>query len=1226
MKKNDNQSLILLSLSEEIVRIRGKQDMLDIIINKLKKHILFDDSFILRYNKNTRTCRPYIYTENTRSDDPQYKTFLDLEYPVADDSVKEINYPQLYDVATLLPLGIEKIDFLHNSGVKEFVVVKLIEGNELKGLFILLSEKTDSFKPEDLDLLHRLSFQISAATANIIANEEIAKREEEKSTLISLTSRIAAVRNKNELLRLLNDKLIDLFPIRGFGITLINSNGITHSPFVVDVHDELKEGNDFKEAISLNYSISDGVFNVIISADDPVTLQVDELARMDEAPAYVEFWKKMDVKEVVGNPIRVGANNLGCFILLHDYKSSQKINSNLFKGVCAQVSIAISHIIANDEIAKREEEKTMLVSLSEEIAILNTRNDLLQIVNERVKKIFSIAEFAIAKINEDGATYSAFMLDLEDRITHDADFKEVTSEKYEVTDLLFNKVINSEDPVIFNVNEITEIPGMPAFVHFWKKVGLQQVLCAALKAGGKNIGMAVLHIDTNPSINPKSILLKGICAQLSVAISNILGNENIKKAGQEKSLLLSFCNDIATVRDKNGLRLIIKQYLKNIFHINEYILTTPNSDGETYSHFMHDSNADDPTDDGWKTMLGNRIPVKGAFIGAVLQSEEAVFDIDEIIRENQFYFPAASFWKAAGAKKVMGFRLKVAYKDVGLLVIQPGQINNQLLKGISAQLAIAIANIVAIEEIQTREEEKSRLLDFSNAMASSQDKAVLGRIITRQLKEILNTRGHYMLYALSEDKLTYYPFLFDPDSSPANLSKDPSLETTIRTNNRVNDGILKKILSEGRPILFNIEERFVQPPTPAYMKMMEERNVRKITGAPIRLDNTDIGVILFDTNNEPLGSTEKLFNSILSQIAITVSNLIAAEKVLNQLVEIKQYKQLLEEEKTYLREEIETSQNFSELIGESDEMKKIFRLVQQVASSDSTVLVLGETGTGKELIARAIHNASPRKSKLMVKVNCAAIPANLIESELFGHERGSFTGATERRIGKFELAHNGTLFLDEIGEMPLELQVKLLRVLQEKEIERVGGKMTIKVDVRIIAATNRDLEKYMEEGKFRSDLYYRLNIFPISLSPLRDRKEDIPALAQHFVKRFSKKAGKKIFSISNKALQELTQYNWPGNIRELEHFIERSVLLANNGTIKEIHLPTSLKNLTGTKSMDDIPVKTIDEIERDYILKVLKYVKGKISGEGGAAELLGIPPSTLHSRMKRLGIRKEHSG
>jgi transcriptional regulator with GAF, ATPase, and Fis domain len=298
--------------------------------------------------------------------------------------------------------------------------------------------------------------------------------------------------------------------------------------------------------------------------------------------------------------------------------------------------------------------------------------------------------------------------------------------------------------------------------------------------------------------------------------------------------------------------------------------------------------------------------------------------------------------------------------------------------------------------------------------------------------------------------------------------------------------------------------------------------------------------------------------------------------------------------------------------------------VQQVSPSDSTVLLLGETGTGKELIARAIHNGSPRRNKLMIKVNCAAIPPNLIESELFGHERGSFTGATERRIGKFELAHQGTLFLDEIGEMPLELQVKLLRALQEKEIERVGGRVTIKVDARIIAATNRDLEKFMEEGKFRSDLYYRLNIFPIGLPTLRNRKEDIPALALHFVKQFSKKAGKKINSISNKAMQELTQYNWPGNIRELEHFIERSVLLAAGDSIKEIHLPFLHKNQAGIKNVEDTPVKTIDENERDYILKVLKHVKGKISGESGAAELLGIPPSTLHSRMKRLGIRKEH--
>jgi len=299
-------------------------------------------------------------------------------------------------------------------------------------------------------------------------------------------------------------------------------------------------------------------------------------------------------------------------------------------------------------------------------------------------------------------------------------------------------------------------------------------------------------------------------------------------------------------------------------------------------------------------------------------------------------------------------------------------------------------------------------------------------------------------------------------------------------------------------------------------------------------------------------------------------------------------------------------------------------LVSQVAASDSTVLILGETGTGKELIARAIHNDSLRKDKLMVKVNCAALPPNLIESELFGHERGSFTGATEQRLGKFELANNSTLFLDEIGEMPLDLQVKLLRVLQEKEIERVGGRKTIKVDVRIVAATNRDLEMEVAEGRFRSDLYYRLNIFPISLPPLRDRREDIPLLAAYFIRRFAKKAARQITTFSNRALQDMIQYSWPGNIRELEHLIERSVLLSSGDTIKHIYLPSS-KPVAQTTGSEELLLKTIDENERDHILKILKFCGGKMAGDGGAAQILGVPPGTLYSKLKRLGIKREHS-
>ena len=308
------------------------------------------------------------------------------------------------------------------------------------------------------------------------------------------------------------------------------------------------------------------------------------------------------------------------------------------------------------------------------------------------------------------------------------------------------------------------------------------------------------------------------------------------------------------------------------------------------------------------------------------------------------------------------------------------------------------------------------------------------------------------------------------------------------------------------------------------------------------------------------------------------------------------------------------------IIGESPAIQKIFSLLELVAPSDSTVLLLGETGTGKELIASAIHNGSPRHAKSMIRVNCAALPANLIESELFGHERGSFTGAVDRRIGKFELASGGTLLLDEIGEMPLESQVKLLRALQEKEIERVGGRTTIKVDARIIAATNLDLEKEVAEGRFRSDLYYRLNIFPIRLPALRERKEDIPLLANHFLSRFAKKSGRTIETLSDGVLQELMRYDWPGNIRELEHLIERSILLTPGTKIGHIELPCSRR----ISCPVSVPLKTIDENERDHILAIIKYCRGRASGSGGAAEILGVPNSTLHSKMKRLGIVRQH--
>ncbi|MEO1654707.1 MAG: sigma-54 dependent transcriptional regulator, partial [Bacteroidota bacterium] len=333
------------------------------------------------------------------------------------------------------------------------------------------------------------------------------------------------------------------------------------------------------------------------------------------------------------------------------------------------------------------------------------------------------------------------------------------------------------------------------------------------------------------------------------------------------------------------------------------------------------------------------------------------------------------------------------------------------------------------------------------------------------------------------------------------------------------------------------------------------------------------------------------------------------------LEEVKALKNRLEAENSYLKEEIQSQHNFKEIISQSDHYTEILKKVTQVGPTQATVLLLGESGTGKELLARAIHHCSLRASEPLVKVNCATLSANLIESELFGHEKGAFTGALQKRIGRFELAHQGTLFLDEIGELPLELQAKLLRALQEGEFERLGSSRTLKVDVRFIVATNRDLEAEVYQGNFREDLYYRLNVFPIYNPPLRDRKEDIPLLVQHFIEKHGARLGRHIEKIPQRVIQELQAYDWPGNVRELENIIERSLILSPGKRLEVESLP-----IRRSAKAKNFP--SLEEVEKKHILEALKKTHWKISGPGGAAELLHINAKTLASRIKKLNIQR----
>jgi chemotaxis protein methyltransferase CheR len=334
------------------------------------------------------------------------------------------------------------------------------------------------------------------------------------------------------------------------------------------------------------------------------------------------------------------------------------------------------------------------------------------------------------------------------------------------------------------------------------------------------------------------------------------------------------------------------------------------------------------------------------------------------------------------------------------------------------------------------------------------------------------------------------------------------------------------------------------------------------------------------------------------------------------LAEIKKLKEQLEAEREYLKEEIKLEYNHENIIGQSDGLKYVLYKIEQIADSNTIVLVLGETGTGKELVARAIHSLSQCKNRALVKVNCAALPANLIESELFGHEKGAFTGSHSRHLGRFEIADGTTLFLDEIGELPVELQAKLLRVIQDGEFERLGSSRTIKVDTRIIAATNRNLEAEVKKGNFREDLWYRLNVFPITMPPLRDRKDDIPLLLDYYVKKISRRMGKTIGVIPAGVMDALQHYAWPGNVRELENVLERAVI---NSSGPKLRLVDELKKQSPDS---DTKHKTMEAVERDHILRVLEQTRWKVGGKNSAAEILGLDRSTLRARMRKLNIQK----
>ena len=851
-----------------------------------------------------------------------------------------------------------------------------------------------------------------------------------------------------------------------------------------------------------------------------------------------------------------------------------------------------------------EQERKLLLELGNDITRVRDKNDLIILFKKRIKGLFYITHTIVTLIDYKDETYVPFLLDNDGSpIRSHERYREMVQARFSLNEPFIQAVLKADEPVSFFLKDIMDKPESPPFLRVNYEKGVREILMTKLMKEGKPMGFIHIYSDKPDSFsNEFRNVINGIAPQLSSAVSNIIKNEELLGKEKEKSFLLDFSNDIATVRTKEELARAVRTALSKLNPPGGFVIRRINEDNITMSPYIYDlSKTHDP--EIVSALEKAKYPVNDGLQNRVLNS--AIPLLFNVEREIQRGISSAylQYWRQMGFKDIVGIRLRNGETNHGALFLDIEEINVPLLQGICSQISIALANIMANEKISAKQEEQAFLLDFSNDVAQVRTKPDLQTAISKVLDKTMHTKLA-MLRVIDEDGFHMSPFMYD-----STLFENAKVDFTKLSANRITieETYTAQVLASKDGLLFNVEEELKSGN--AYAKLWKTTGLKNVYTMPLRVGDKNIGTIWILANR----LSQLLLKGVCAQIAVAIANIQANEKLLT-------YKKQLEVENDYLKEQIKTIYNFSEIIGGGDAMQKVYRLMSLVADSNTTVLILGETGTGKELIARAIHNASPRKDKLMVKVNCAALPANLIESELFGHERGAFTGAVDRRIGKFELANQSTLFLDEIGELPPEAQAKLLRVIQEREVERVGGKQIIKIDVRLIAATNRNLEDEVKAGRFRADLYFRLNVFPISLPPLRDRAEDIEPLTHFFVQKYSRNTGRKIRKVTPKVIQQLRSYTWPGNVRELEHLIERSILLATDNILDDVYIPQH----TDTEKQEQAHLlnRPLEEVERDYIIETLKRCAGKISGAGSAAEILKIPGNTLHSKMKKLNISK----
>jgi formate hydrogenlyase transcriptional activator len=663
--------------------------------------------------------------------------------------------------------------------------------------------------------------------------------------------------------------------------------------------------------------------------------------------------------------------------------------------------------------------------------------------------------------------------------------------------------------------------------------------------------------------------------------------------------LLEVDEAISAHRDLHELFRDLAQRLPRVVHVNFVSLSLHDSARNVMR--LHTIQANVPAD----LIGGHEEPVEETPAGLVWQTQQPIL-VPNLADERRWP-KVTQRMQEDGTNSFCVVPLTTAVRRLGAMGFSSlekgayGETDLEFLRQVGNQVAVAVDNVLHHQDLTYDRDRLRLLLEVSESIASHRDLEELFRDLAQRLPQIVPF--DYINAVLHEPARDVMRLWLLVTSRPTTLS--PGLELPIEESP---GGLVWKTQQPLTVDDVMQERRFHK-----LMALLRENGIQSFCVVPLTTAQRRLGAMGFGSLQKRAYQEAELnfMQQVAKQVAVAVDNALAYEQ-------IAQLKDKLTKEKLYLEDEIRTEFNFEEIIGESATLKKVLKQVEIVAPTDSTVLILGETGTGKELLARAIHNLSGRREGTFVKMNCAAIPTGLLESELFGHERGAFTGAIATKVGRFELADRGTLFLDEVGDIPLELQSKLLRVLQEQEFERLGSTRTIRVNVRVVAATNQDLVDMAEKKEFRSDLYYRLNVFPLMIPPLRERREDIAVLVRYFAQKFARQLNRPVERIPADTMDALTAYAWPGNIRELENLVERAVILSTG-----LDLVVPLSELKASRAATPTaPVATLETAEREHIVRALNATNWVIGGPAGAAAKLGMKRTTLQSKMQKLGVTR----